>query len=184
MNRTSNHENSHADFTELDRLVTQEINVFKQQGKKRTQERELQNHHSKCSENVISKDDWAKDISHNKESFRPQEPFFSDDLEGLEVEKDEVIISADNQQLEKSSGTEFFSEEELAFIERSTVWLESRENKDLIISQIWDQLTETTPDSFYSANPEDQSEIDNADTDLKDGQFDESDVMDSQNLSD
>ena len=184
MNRTSNHENSHADFTELDRLVTQEINIFKQQGKKRTQTSEQQNQHSKCLDNIIPKDGRAKDISNNKESFCPQEPFFSDDIDGLKVEKDEMIISADGQQSEELSETELFSGEELAFIERSTTWLEPRENKDLIISRIWDHLTETTPENFYSVHSESQSEIDNADANLKNSPFDESIGMDSQNLSD
>ncbi len=182
MNRTVNHENSHADFTELDRLVTQEINIFNRQGKKRPQTRNQLNRHSECPDNVVPKGDWSKDIPDNKASLHQQEPFFSDDLDSLEVEKDETIISSDNLHSEKSPEIELFSEEELAFIERSTVWLESRENKDLIISRIWDQLTETTPESFYSVHPENPS--DNVDVELKNNHFDESIEMGSQNISD
>ena len=184
MNRTSSLENSHADFTELDRLVTQEINILKQQGKKHHHIKDKQNNDVRRSGSVISKDDRAKNIPSTKASLHQQEPFFPDDLDSLDVEKDGAIISDDNQQLGKTSETEFFSEDELAFIERSTAWLESRENKDLIISRIWDQLTEITPENFYSADLEHSSEIDNTGEDVESGRSDENVDTDSQNLSD
>lgn len=41
------------------------------------------------------------------------------------------------------------TEEEKKFIDDTVQWLKTKENKDSIISRIWDVLVEEGPDSFY-----------------------------------
>lgn len=53
-----------------------------------------------------------------------------------------------------------FEKEEEAFITRAVSFLRQRENKDIIISRIWNHITEAEPNDFYSP---DESEEDMAD---------------------
>ncbi|GBC60422.1 hypothetical protein DENIS_1374 [Desulfonema ishimotonii] len=47
-----------------------------------------------------------------------------------------------------------FSEEEERFIRETAEWLRPRENKDIIISRIWEMLTGSEPQRFYSPETE------------------------------
>ena len=49
---------------------------------------------------------------------------------------------------------DLFDADEEKFIANVVKWLAPRENKDVIISRIWNLLTEAAPDSFYAPEPE------------------------------
>jgi hypothetical protein len=71
--------------------------------------------------------------------------------------QDEVLDgdpAINDSQTTLESTADLFTKEEQDFIQRSTDWLAERENKDMIISRIWEQLTESVPESFYSAQHE------------------------------
>ncbi|MCF6147062.1 MAG: hypothetical protein E3K37_00205 [Candidatus Kuenenia sp.] len=57
------------------------------------------------------------------------------------------------------------SEDDQKFIEDTVKWLSKRENKDAIVSRIWDLLVESEPDSFY--NPEEKEVSIDSKTDKK-----------------
>lgn len=52
-------------------------------------------------------------------------------------------------------GEKLFSEDEEKFINNTVEWLKSRDNKDAIISRIWDTITELESESFYSPDSSD-----------------------------
>ncbi len=162
MKKNFTHDDSYTDLKELDRLVTQELDVLQQRGRKTTRVKKTQKQKPRRTDNVIYKEGWQKDNPTYKNPLPPQEPPFPDNLENLQGEQEDVLKPIEDQQSGQTPQTELFTEEELDFIERSTAWLESRENKDLIISRIWEQLTESVPESFYSVKSEGHSETEDS----------------------
>jgi hypothetical protein len=161
------HDDSYTDLKELDRLVTQELDVLQQQSRKTTRVKKTQKQKPRHADNVIFKEGWQKDKPNYKSPLPPQQSPFPDNIENLQDEQEDVLKPVDDQQSGQTSQTELFTEEELDFIERSTAWLESRENKDLIISRIWEQLTESVPESFYSVKSEGHPETEDSYTEAQ-----------------
>lgn len=154
-------DDSYMDLKELDRLVTQELDVFQLQSRKTGQIKKPRKRKPYRSDNVIFQEAWQKNNPPYKNSPPPEEPDFIDDTGDFDNTQREILEPIDNEQTEQPLKTALFSEEELDFIERSTAWLESRKNKDLIINQIWEQLTESVPENFYSVESGARSEAEN-----------------------
>ena len=55
-----------------------------------------------------------------------------------------------------------FDEEEERFISGAVDFLKSRDNKDVIISRIWNHITEAEPDAFYSPETDEEQATDDA----------------------
>lgn len=155
---------SYMDLKELDRLVTQELDVLQQKSRKASQIKKLRKYQPRRSDNVIFQEAWQKNNPPYKNSPPPEEPDFIDDTGDFDNTQREILETSDNEQTEQPLKTALFSEEELDFIERSAAWLESRRNKDLIINQIWERLTESTPENFYSVKSETRSETETSNT--------------------
>ena len=148
------------DLNELDRLVTQEIDALQRNSGKKTRVRKVQKSKTAPSDNVIFRDGWRlkeNELTEHEESAPEQhETSMMHELQGDELEHEPAFIEDTQAALE--SAAELFTEEEQDFIQRSIDWLAARENKDMIISRIWDQLTETVPESFYSVQQQEESD--------------------------
>lgn len=68
-----------------------------------------------------------------------------------------------------------FDREEEAFIDKAIEFLKHRDNKDIIISRIWNLLTEIEPDSFFSPEPEEAELSDDEDVDISKNKFESED---------
>lgn len=135
----------------LDRLVTHEINSLQHKAGKKKRVRSVQKNKPRRSENVIFKDRWLDDVREESNTTKSQEINGSDDYDDTDVnEFDGQMVQVGDQQLDSAPNTELFTEEEQDFIQQTTDWLGSRANKDLIVSRIWDLVTESVPESFYS----------------------------------
>lgn len=67
---------------------------------------------------------------------------------------DEPLMDESGQfpdEMEKSTHS-LFSAEELAFMSRAVGFLSGRDNADMILGQIWEQLTSDHPEEFYAAD--------------------------------
>lgn len=81
------------------------------------------------------------------------------ELEGLvergempDLESEEVPLAADwdeEKTEEETYTTELLSAEEQAFVTRAVGFLVHRDNKDVILGQIWERLAEAAPESFF-----------------------------------
>lgn len=157
-------DDSYMDLKELDRLVTQELDVLQQKTRKTSQIKKPRKHKPHRSDNVIFQEAWHKSNPPYKNPPASEEPDFIDNAEDFDNTQQEFLEPIDSQQSEQPLKTALFSAEELDFIERSAAWLEPRKNKDLIMNQIWEQLTETVPENFYSVKPETRSDTKISDT--------------------
>ena len=106
---------------------------------------------------VLQEDLPADDLSYeNATDF--QQSNIPNHSEKHEDGQEDVIEAVDPHQSDQKPEVELFTEMELAFITRTSDWLKPRENKDLIMNRIWEQLTDTVPESFYSVETEDYPE--------------------------
>lgn len=149
------------DLNELDRLVTQEIDALQRNNVKKTRVRKGQKRKPAASDNVAFRDGWQSDeneLTEQEEAAPEQhEAKIMDELQGDGLEHDPAFI--EDTQATFASAEELFTEEEQDFIQRSIDWLVARENKDLIMSSIWEQLTESVPESFYSVPQQEESDF-------------------------
>lgn len=147
-------------LNELDRLVTQEIDALQLKNRKKDRMKSAQKRKSLGSDNVIFREGWPKHNESPEQNEFVLEEYETDKVndgsQGDQLENDAAFVEDSNTDL--ATTTELFSEEELDFIQRATDWLATRENKDMIISRIWEQLTESVPESFYSVQQESSSE--------------------------
>ncbi len=175
INKTSDN-----DLNELDRLVYQEIDALQRNhGKQITGRRKAKKRKAAPTDNVIYRDGWK--LNENEFAEQEENPANEHEANKLdetqldEQEYDSALI--DDPQPALASADELFTEKEQDFIQRSADWLANRENKDLIINKIWDQLTQSVPDSFYSAKQqaETNSEPENM-LDKNPQEFDNTDI--------
>lgn len=147
------------DLNELDRLVTQEIDALQQNNGKKIRTRKAQKRKVAPSDNVIFREGWPRESESTEQKELVREDHETDkinDLQDYGLQNDPAFIEDSQTALE--SAAELFTEEEQDFIQRSTDWLAARENKDMIMSRIWDQLTESVPESFYSVQQREESD--------------------------
>ena len=156
MKKNAVHDDAYTDLEELDRLVTQQINVLQQKNKRITLVKKHQKHKQQFSDSVIPQED-STDAPCYDNAPHFQESHVDDNLENFKDDQENVIEPVDPHQSEQSYQTELFTEAEQTFIARTTAWLEPRENKDLLMNQIWEQLTDAVPESFYSVKPDNDS---------------------------
>ena len=104
--------------------------------------------HKRHTANGRRKDPEVIAIDKLRAASRPQKPqsvqwdHFSPELETELTQSDEVL----------------FDKEEEAFIAQCVKFLRPRDNKDVIISRIWNHITDSEPDAFYSPAAEDAQE--------------------------
>lgn len=162
MKKNSITEDSYSDLKELDRLVSQELEIFRQHHRKNPQASNKIKHNQRDEDNVIVQKDWKRDAANDKNPVSPKKFTNVDDFENFNPEQKYTHDLGENQQLDQASQTELFTDEEIEFIAHSITWLGSRKNKDLIINRIWDQLTESDPEKFYSVESEAHSETEDS----------------------
>ncbi len=152
MKKNAVHNDTYIDLEELDRLVTQEISALQQKNRRVTLVKKHQKHKQQFSENVISQEDSTVGPCYDN-APHSQESQVDDSLANFKDDQEGVIEPVDSHQSEQSYQTELFTEAEQTFIARTAAWLEPRQNKDLIMNKIWEQLTDAVPESFYSVKP-------------------------------
>ncbi len=150
---------AYTDLDELDQLVTQEINVLQKKNRRTTLVRKHQKTKPLFSDNVVLQEDLSADDISYENAMDSQQSDLPNHSEKYEDDQEDVIEPDDPHQFEQKPEVELFTEMELAFITRTSDWLKPRENKDLIMNRIWEQLTDTIPESFYSVETEDHPEI-------------------------
>lgn len=166
MKKNSITEDSYSDLKELDRLVSQEFEIFRQHHRKNPQTSNKIKSNQTDENNVIVQKDWKRDNANDKNPISPEKFTHLDDFENFNPEQKYTQDLVGNQELDQASQTELFTDEEIKFIEHSITWLGSRKNKDLIINRIWDQLTESDPEKFYSAESGADLETENSATEI------------------
>jgi hypothetical protein len=105
-------------------------------------------------------------------SFRParrSEPPAEEKFTGEAF--DEQAVLADNTEEEEpqeESSVELLSPEEQAFVSRAVGFLSNRGNADMILTRVWEQLTEADPEAFFrpaedGSQPDSDAPIDEGD---------------------
>lgn len=137
---------------ELDRIVLQVLGAIRERGGHRdTQHRERPCH---SDDNVIYNEDWVG----NEDDFETQPQAFHD--EGLiEEHQNEYFEPVEGEVVdaqEKSGQQGPLSEAEQHFVRRTVSWLERRDNKDIILDQIWRQLMQNAAADTAETQQRDQ----------------------------
>lgn len=84
---------------------------------------------------------------------RENEALSGEEAELLFDEDNELGDLSDVEEDEHGAAASLFSPEEEAFITRAVGFLAQRDNADMILNRIWEQLTEADPEGFF--RPED-----------------------------
>ena len=136
------------DSLELDELVTNELLALEQQTVERMKQRRKNMYKLDPEKEKVKK---REDPQENLPEVPDNEkrPHFYEDGEISPVFEVDVDTEQD----------ELFDESEERFISASVSYLRAKDNKDAIISRIWNRLTESEPDAFYS--PEEETLSDN-----------------------
>ena len=166
-------EDNNDEVLELDRLVAQELRAYQVSGKisgmNCSKQIGTKHKKSKVCSNKSQKIDKATErsnqvtkcknythqgrntgrISREAEESRDKSgEIFEDQLMGHPVDTD---IPERNSLV--------LSEEDETFVNNTVAWLSRRENKDVLMSAIWDRLIESTPDRYFSPEPDFDNKI-------------------------
>lgn len=154
------------ELLELDRLVARELQAFKLRGTgsaagKKSERRTNQYADGAGGDNKKQRPKPAGKsvavLKHAQKSRR-DEGDIALDLEGA-AEEFEERLSNESMGFDVSEYNELMlSEDDEAFVNKTVEWLSQRQNKDMLMTAIWDRLTEFTPETFYSPENDNANE--------------------------
>lgn len=129
------------DMHELDDLVSSELLALEKQTLERMKSRK------EVVRELGAEEKRSKDTPKAQKTRRIQR-------EGEEYVYPEAEVTPFFE-VDVNTENDLFDESEEKFISAAVTYLRAKENKDSIISRIWNQLTEAEPDAFYTPDEED-----------------------------